>query len=153
MALTLIDDGTLDTVFRCDDCGGEMRYSAEWRASYQSEDPDNPEEDFEAMIEDALVDHEGGCEEQSNERIVTCQVELTREDFEMAHAFQDSGGYPVRAHEIARHPNSDEDGPFLEWLEGIVYQERLPDLQDWFMRLVKGEQTIADLRSQFEDGE
>ena len=29
MTCYLIDDGTLDTVFRCEDCGQEVRYSSE----------------------------------------------------------------------------------------------------------------------------
>lgn len=32
--LRLIDDGTLDTVYRCDECGEEERFSQDWRAGH-----------------------------------------------------------------------------------------------------------------------
>ncbi len=35
--MTLLDDGTLDTVFGCDVCGTEVRYSTEWAQVYRDE--------------------------------------------------------------------------------------------------------------------
>lgn len=58
MAIELTDDGTLDTVLRCSECGEEMRYT------YMPDDvPTGEEEDaYDAFIawaiEDATADHE-----------------------------------------------------------------------------------------------
>jgi len=56
---TLIDDGTLDTVVRCDSCGEEMRYN-------YSEDFNFEEYDYDQFLswalETAAEDHECGGE-------------------------------------------------------------------------------------------
>lgn len=46
MTIQLIDDGTMDTVLRCSDCGEEMRYSA----------PDVADDDQNTVEQD----HDGG---------------------------------------------------------------------------------------------
>ena len=56
MSIDLTDDGTLDTVLRCSDCGEEMRYN------YQSEGFNELEatthDPYEAFVEWAIADAE-----------------------------------------------------------------------------------------------
>lgn len=64
---TLIDDGTLDTVVRCDNCGNETRLSLDCASDYR--DPDTGEltqSAFDTLIENEVEPfHE--CEEDTNE--------------------------------------------------------------------------------------
>lgn len=58
--LTLLDDGTLDTVFQCDLCGETLRYADISRDEYG----DIEEREREAIEED----HADECEEYDDER-------------------------------------------------------------------------------------
>lgn len=156
MPLTLIDDGTLDTVFSCSECGEEIRYSPEWREEW-----DYPGGE-EVMIEGATEEHaeeccgQKECHGSCSEDLVTCQVKIPRADYEAAREYLEAGhpGQPlVGVKKIIRHPNEEEDGPFLRWLRASAQGERQPDLVEWFMNLVSGEQTVAELRQCYEDGE
>lgn len=52
MAIHLTDDGTLDTVLRCDECGEEFRYNYDLGL----DDPDGLPTDYDAFIEWAIED-------------------------------------------------------------------------------------------------
>src|SRR5690242_16284475 len=56
MAIELTDDGTLDTVLRCTECGEEFRFSSETLADY---DPEEMTRDqfIEQCIEDVENEH------------------------------------------------------------------------------------------------
>jgi hypothetical protein len=58
MAIELTDDGTLDTVLRCSDCGEEMRYN--YNPSYDPEDAiegeDADQRAYDAFVEWAIAD-------------------------------------------------------------------------------------------------
>lgn len=55
--ITLIDDGTMDTVLRCSECGEEMRYN--FQPDPDIDDDGDAYDDFvEWAIEDATADHE-----------------------------------------------------------------------------------------------
>lgn len=61
--ITLTDDGTLDTVLRCTDCGAEMRYVFDPGDDRCPEPKFDPYGEFvEWAIEDAENHHE--CEEE-----------------------------------------------------------------------------------------
>ena len=59
MAIELTDDGTLDTVLRCTECGEEMRYTYDGEpAGQHSEDSGDGYDAFVAWaIEDAESEH------------------------------------------------------------------------------------------------
>lgn len=55
ITMTIIDDGSLDTILKCDDCGGIDRWT------YDGWDPTqdgSPEEQYEAFVEYAGMSHE-----------------------------------------------------------------------------------------------
>jgi len=61
MTFTLEDDGTLDTVLTCDECGAELRYaSGAWDHDDECDDPDNCDCRIEIAVEDAEATHECG---------------------------------------------------------------------------------------------
>lgn len=53
MTFTVIDDGTLDTVLECDECGEMLRYSIQ-----DFDEKENPEERVEYFMERAVAEHE-----------------------------------------------------------------------------------------------
>ena len=66
MTMQLTDDGTMDTVIRCSDCGEEFRFSyAEATETTTLEGEVEPTEPYDAFvewaIEEAAEDHECGC--------------------------------------------------------------------------------------------
>jgi hypothetical protein len=62
MAIQLSDDGTLDTVLCCSDCGEEMRYNCDWFVD--EDESENGYDEFIAWaIEDAANDHV--CEQEN----------------------------------------------------------------------------------------
>ena len=61
MAIELTDDGTLDTVLRCSECGGEIRYNFGASSEFADDDQSNESayNDFvKWAIEDAESEHE-----------------------------------------------------------------------------------------------
>ena len=62
MAITLTDDGTLDTVLRCSECGEELRYNFanDNGPELADEHAQAYDEWLQFIIEDATADHE--CE-------------------------------------------------------------------------------------------
>ena len=48
MTIQLTDDGTMDTVLRCADCGAEMRYNY---------DPSSSADDLDQRVDDYMDDH------------------------------------------------------------------------------------------------
>lgn len=56
--IELTDDGTLDTVLRCSDCGEEMRYTYD----HGLDSEETYDEFIDWAIEDATYDHE--CEQE-----------------------------------------------------------------------------------------
>jgi hypothetical protein len=88
MAIELTDDGTLDTVLRCTDCGQEMRYNfdgSDW-ADVGTGDMPCPAVGSEELyarfvaecIEDATADHE--CSSEDEEPSEPQEDDLTTED-------------------------------------------------------------------------
>lgn len=60
MAFYLTDDGTLDTVVKCEDCGEELRYNYDIGGpdQVQGEDPDEPYYQFvDWVMDDAAEQH------------------------------------------------------------------------------------------------
>lgn len=73
MAIELTDDGTLDTVLRCSECGEEMRYNYD-PASLVDDSPEGQQEDedgynafVEWAIEDATDSHECTADSEPTE--------------------------------------------------------------------------------------
>ena len=64
--IVLSDDGTMDTVLRCTECGEEMRYTFEPHEPEEGGTPEDRqyEEFIEWAIEDAESEHE--CDEETN---------------------------------------------------------------------------------------
>jgi hypothetical protein len=59
VSIYLTDDGTLDTVLRCDECGEEIRYSS----PYDANEPFNRDEWIDEIIADEELEHV--CNEES----------------------------------------------------------------------------------------
>lgn len=85
MAIVLTDDGTLDTVLRCEECGEEFRYNY----SAIEHDPDDTRSDEEAYddfvkdcIEDAEAEHECGAEDEDDEPSHPDEDDITTGDHE-----------------------------------------------------------------------
>lgn len=57
MPFQLTDDGTMDTVIRCDECGAEIRYNYSFGGPDQAQD-DEPQESYEDFIAWAIEDAE-----------------------------------------------------------------------------------------------
>jgi len=67
MAIELTDDGTLDTVLRCSECGEEMRYT--FTEVGLADDEPNAQKAYDVWVkgclEDAAADHECTADEDS----------------------------------------------------------------------------------------
>lgn len=63
--MDLVDDGTLDTVFKCGDCGGEERYN--FLEDYAGEEESDDEREYKHFLEWALSDAEEQHECQNEE--------------------------------------------------------------------------------------
>ena len=72
MAIELIDDGTLDTVLRCSECGEEMRYNFDpMDDTSDAPDPDSGEVDaYYAFVDWAMEDAESEHRCSREERVL-----------------------------------------------------------------------------------
>ena len=69
MAIELTDDGTLDTVLRCSDCGEELRYNFAASSEF-AEDNQSDEVAYDAFVDWAIEDAESEHECPTKENIV-----------------------------------------------------------------------------------
>ena len=58
MAIELTDDGTLDTVLRCRECGEEIRYNYDGQADYSNSDGVFPSESYDDFVDWAIENAE-----------------------------------------------------------------------------------------------
>ena len=68
--IKLSDDGTMDTVLVCDNCGEEFRYNFQ---NADIDESDDPEADYDAFVEESIADasSEHDCETPSADAIWT----------------------------------------------------------------------------------
>lgn len=67
MAIELTDDGTMDTVLRCDECGEEFRFT--YQPGPEEEDTDQTDEEaydayIESCIEEIEAEHECATDDE-----------------------------------------------------------------------------------------
>src|SRR6185312_3252520 len=132
MTMQLTDDGTMDTVIRCSDCGEEFRfnYDPEMGREYETDDADDNYDSFVAQcIEDATSDHD--C---VRSRKSTDKTPVTGDNYFGAakglywycsdwHGGQDSELYSIMSARLDYHPAMSERGPDAEDESGDFYAE------------------------------
>ena len=116
MAIELTDDGTLDTVLRCSECGEEFRFNyasqVEFNSDPEERDDPDPEKDYELFIQGCIEDVENDHEcpaDPDAEPTEPQEDDLTTSDHE---TFYQSG---ERVLQIIKQNSFPSGKPVSEW--------------------------------------